>query len=48
MITERAVIDVTNQGLLLLEVAKGYSIEEIQAVTEPKLIVSSDVKLEAY
>jgi 3-oxoacid CoA-transferase subunit B len=48
VITERAVIDVTKEGLLLREVAKGYTVEDIIASTEPKLTVPEDVKLEAY
>jgi 3-oxoacid CoA-transferase subunit B len=48
VITERAVIDVTNEGLFLREVAKGYTVEDIIASTEPKITVPEDVKLEAY
>ncbi|WP_078544449.1 CoA transferase subunit B [Litchfieldia alkalitelluris] len=39
IITDRAVIDVTTQGLKLVEVFEGFTIEEIQASTEPELIV---------
>ncbi|MED1205266.1 CoA transferase subunit B [Heyndrickxia acidicola] len=48
IITERAVIDVTKEGLMLREVAKGYTVEEIIASTEPRLTIQEDVKLEAY
>lgn len=48
IITDRAVIDVTENGLKLVEVAKGYTVEDIIAVTEPPLEVSEDVKLEAF
>mgnify|MGYP000527661612 CR=1 FL=1 len=48
IITDRAVIDVTPSGLLLVEVAKGYTIEEIQRFTEPQLRISNDVILNAY
>ncbi|GIN85576.1 putative succinyl-CoA:3-ketoacid coenzyme A transferase subunit B [Heyndrickxia sporothermodurans] len=48
IITDRAVIDVTNQGLVLKEVAKGYSVEDIICSTEPPLTISEDVKLEAF
>lgn len=44
IITDRAVLDVTPNGLVLVEVAEGYSAEDIQACTEPKLIVSPDLK----
>ncbi|MEH7343161.1 CoA transferase subunit B [Bacillus sp. JJ1532] len=48
IITDRAVIDVTENGLKLVEVAKGYTIDDIVAVTEPKLEIADDVKLEAF
>ncbi|SDO29625.1 3-oxoacid CoA-transferase subunit B [Alkalicoccus daliensis] len=37
IITERAVIDVTESGLILQEILDDSSFEEIQKVTEPKL-----------
>jgi len=48
IITDRAVIDVSSKGLTLREVAKGYTVEEVLASTEPNVIVPEDVKLEAY
>lgn len=48
IITDRAVIDVTAQGLRLVEVASGYTIDDIRAVTEPELIVDDQVVLNAY
>lgn len=48
IITDRAVIDVSDDGLVLREVAKGYTVEEVLASTEPNVMVSEDVKLEAY
>ena len=42
--TDIAVIDVTNQGLILREVAPGWTAEEVQALTEPKLIIADDFK----
>ncbi|MCR2820306.1 3-oxoacid CoA-transferase subunit B [Lederbergia panacisoli] len=48
IITDRAVIDITDAGLELKEVAKGYSIEGIISSTEPDLIVSENIILEAY
>jgi 3-oxoacid CoA-transferase len=44
IITDLAVIEVTPNGLLLKEVAPGWTPEEVQAVTGAKLIVSSDCK----
>ncbi|MGA8035994.1 MAG: 3-oxoacid CoA-transferase subunit B [Candidatus Acidiferrales bacterium] len=37
IVTDLAVIDVTPSGLVLREVAPGFTPEEVQAVTEPKL-----------
>ncbi|WP_223702377.1 CoA transferase subunit B [Sutcliffiella deserti] len=48
IITDRAVMDVTEQGLKLVEVADGYSVEDIQNSTEPTLIVDEFVKLGAF
>lgn len=44
IITDRAVMDVTPDGLVLLEVAEGYTPEDIQACTQPKLTISPDLK----
>jgi len=44
IITELAVIEVTPQGLVLREVARGVTPEEIQKVTEPKLRVAENLK----
>lgn len=42
--TDLAVIEVTPEGLVLKEVFPGLTPEEIQSVTEPQLIISSDLK----
>jgi 3-oxoacid CoA-transferase B subunit len=42
--TDLAVIEVTQGGLVLKEVYPGLSVEDIQSVTEPKLLVASDLK----
>jgi 3-oxoacid CoA-transferase subunit B len=42
--TDLAVMEITPQGLLLREVFPGLTVEDIQSVTEPKLIVSPDLK----
>ncbi len=39
IVTELAVIDVTPQGLLLRELAPDASLEQVQSLTEPKLIL---------
>lgn len=42
--TDLAVLEVTPQGLVLKEVYPGLTVEDIQSVTEPKLIISPDLK----
>jgi 3-oxoacid CoA-transferase subunit B len=44
IVTEMAYIQVTPQGLVLEEIAPGLTVEEVQAATEPKLIVSPKLK----
>lgn len=48
IITERAVIDVTKHGLRLMEVAIGYSIEDVMQATEPPLQIADDIVVNAY
>lgn len=43
IVTDRCVIDVTPQGLLLSEIRKGHTVEEIQAAVEPKLLVAPNL-----
>jgi 3-oxoadipate CoA-transferase beta subunit len=40
--TNLAVIDVTPQGLLVLEMIPGMTLEKLQALTEPKLQLAPD------
>ncbi|WP_300591452.1 CoA transferase subunit B [Microbacterium sp.] len=47
IITDLAVLDVTPQGLVLVELAPGVSVEDIVAATEPEITVSSNLKVEA-
>ena len=44
IVSDLAVIEVTPNGLVLREVAPGWSAEEIQALTEPQLLVAEDLK----
>lgn len=44
IITNFAVIDVTGDGLVLLEVAPGMSVDEVQEATGARLIVHPDVR----
>lgn len=42
--TDLAVIEVTPEGLLLREIFPGLTLENIQSVTEPKLIAAADLR----
>lgn len=44
IVTDLAVIEVTPGGLLLKEVAPGWTADEIQGLTEAELIISPDLK----
>lgn len=44
IVTDVAVIEVTKEGLVLKEIAPGWIPEELQAITEPKLMVAPDLK----
>jgi len=44
VVTDIAVIEVTGDGLVLKEVAPGWTAEEVQELTEPRLILSPDLK----
>jgi 3-oxoacid CoA-transferase B subunit len=42
--TDLAVMEVTPEGLVLNEMLAGLTAEDVQSVTEPKLIISPDLK----
>jgi 3-oxoacid CoA-transferase B subunit len=44
VISDLAVIEITESGMVLKEVAPGWSAEEIQSLTEPNLILAEDLK----
>lgn len=44
IITDRAVLDVTPDGLLLSELVPGYSIKDIQDCTEPPLLIAEHLR----
>lgn len=48
IITDRAVIDVTDTGLKLIEVASGYTVDDIIQSTAPGLVIDENVKLDAF
>ncbi len=43
VVTDLAVLDVIPEGLLLREVAPGWSAQEVQSLTEPRLIIHAPV-----
>jgi 3-oxoadipate CoA-transferase beta subunit len=43
--TDLAVIDVTDNGLLVREMVAGLSLDDLQTVTEPKLTAANDLKV---
>jgi len=45
IVTDLAVVDVTTEGLILRELAPGVSAQDVQARTEPTLLVPSDVSV---
>jgi len=44
IITDVAVIEVTSEGLVLKEFVPGWTAEDIQAITEAKLLIAPDLK----
>ncbi|MFI8631776.1 3-oxoacid CoA-transferase subunit B [Microbacterium sp. NPDC077663] len=47
IITDLAVIDVTPEGLVLVETAPGVTVQDVKDATEPELVVAQDVKVGA-
>ncbi len=44
IITEMGVMEITPEGIVLKEINPEFSVEEVQAATEAKLIISADLK----
>ncbi len=44
IITDRATFDVTRKGLVLVEVVRGHTVDEVRAATEPEFLVSLAVQ----
>ncbi len=45
IITDMAVLDVTDSGLVLQEIAPGLTVEQVQKATQPPFTVSPDLKV---
>ena len=44
IVTELCLIDVTERGLALRELREGVTMEEVQKLTEPRLIVEGEIR----
>ena len=44
VVTDLAVIEITKEGMALRELAPNWTVEEVQALTEPRLIPAPDLK----
>ena len=44
IVTEMGVIEVTDKGLVLVEINPEFSVEQVQDLTEPELIIAEDLK----
>ena len=44
LVTDLALFEVTEEGLLMREIAPGYNLEEVQAMTEARIVVSENLK----
>lgn len=44
IVTEMGVMEIVNQQLVLKEINPAFTVEEIQAVTEPTLVIAPDLK----
>ena len=45
IVTEMGVMDITEAGIVLTEIAPNYTVEDVQAATHAKLIISDDLKI---
>ena len=45
IVSDLAVIEVSSEGLILREVAPEWSVDEVQALTEPRMIIAEDLEV---
>ena len=45
IITDISVIEINSEGLLLTEIAKNWTTDDVQSLTEPKLNISKKLKI---
>ena len=45
IVTELCVIEVTKEGLILKEINKDTTVEEVKSLTEAELIISENIKI---
>jgi 3-oxoacid CoA-transferase subunit B len=48
IVTELCLIDVTDRGLVIRELHPGVTLEQVQSLTEPKLIVEGEIRQMEY
>jgi 3-oxoacid CoA-transferase subunit B len=48
IVTELCLIDVTDRGLVLRELREDITVEEVQKLTEPKLLIEGEIKRMQY
>ena len=44
IVTDLAVLEIDKKGIILKEIAPGWSIDEIQSMTEPELIADNELR----
>jgi 3-oxoacid CoA-transferase subunit B len=48
IVTELCLIDVTDRGLVLRELREDVTLEEVQKLTEPRLLIEGEIKRMQY
>ena len=45
LVTELGVMEITDKGLVLIEIHKDTTVEEVKSLTEAELIISKNLKI---